>query len=131
MLGDSEPSPSKGRRQATDRFSQTRVIQLTADTNSPSAQVLSGILVLVPGGIGIRGSAALLEHDLLSGLGFTIDMLVVSLSITLGLLIAKIVLPTSFFGSSRHHTEDQRSLAAVMADDRDDMSEEEEEDMAI
>lgn len=68
---------------------------------------------------------------MLSGLGFTIDMLVVSLSITLGLLIAKIVLPTSFFGSSRHHTEDQRSLAAVMADDRDDMSEEEEEDMAI
>lgn len=94
-------------------------------------QTLSGILVLVPGGLGVRGSAALLEHDLLSGVGFTMDMLVVSLSITLGLLIAKIVLPSVFFGSSRLPHEDQMSLAAQMEDDRDEGTEGDEEDMAI
>ena len=79
----------------------------------------------------MRGSAALLEHDLLSGVGFTMDMLVVSLSITLGLLIAKIVLPSGFFGSSRLPHEDQMSLAAQMESDRDEGTEEDEEDMAI
>ncbi|GAQ88884.1 DUF1212 domain containing protein [Klebsormidium nitens] len=97
----------------------------------PVTMTLSGILILVPGGLGVRGSAALLEHDLLSGVGFTMDMLVVSLSITLGLLIAKIVLPSGFFGSSRLPHEDQMSLAAQMEDDRDEGTEGDEEDMAI
>lgn len=102
----------------------------------PLVMVLSGILLLVPGGIGVQGVTAMLGDDVLSGMGFVFDMVIVGLSITLGLLIAKIALPSALFGSTSrsstskdtlpHELEHDRTTAATDSSDSDD-----EEDMAI
>eukprot|EP00898_Chlorokybus_atmophyticus_P001231 jgi/Chlat1/2108/Chrsp17S02705 len=69
-------------------------------TNSlPLAYTLSGILILVPGGVGVRGVEAMLEQNIISGLSFGFDMLMVGMSITIGLLGAKLLLP---FGRGGH-----------------------------
>lgn len=103
----------------------------------PLVMVLSGILLLVPGGIGVQGVTAMLGDDVLSGMGFVFDMVIVGLSITLGLLIAKIALPSALFGSTGrsnstskdtlpHELEHDRPEAAIDTSDSDN-----EEDMAI
>ena len=51
--------------------------------------VLSGILMLVPGSVGLRGVNALLQNDTVSGTQFGFSMLVVALSIAIGLLVAR------------------------------------------
>eukprot|EP00250_Pteridium_aquilinum_P003495 c13814_g1_i2 orf=885-1289(+) len=88
----------------------------------PLVMNLSGILLLVPGGLGVQGITAMLQDDVLSGMGFVFKMLVVGLSITIGLLMAKVVLPSGLFGHGRRRTtKDKSTLAAEF----------EEEDMAI
>jgi uncharacterized membrane protein YjjP (DUF1212 family) len=72
--------------------------------------VLSGILVLVPGSVGLRGVNALLQDDTVSGVKFGFNMLLIALSIAIGLLVSKIAAttpvrrlytPHSMFHSSR------------------------------
>lgn len=82
---------------------------------------LSGILLLVPGGLGVQGITAMLQDDVLSGMGFVFKMVVVGLSITIGLLMAKVVLPAGLFGRGKRTSKDKSTLAAEF----------EEEDMAI
>lgn len=58
----------------------------------PISIVVIGILVLVPGGIGVRGVAAFFSEDSVSGVTLGTQMFGVSLSITLGLLVAKMLI---------------------------------------
>jgi uncharacterized membrane protein YjjP (DUF1212 family) len=85
----------------------------------PLVMVLSGILLLVPGGIGVQGVTAMLGDDVLSGMGFVFDMVIVGLSITLGLLIAKIALPSALFGSTgRSKSTSKNTLPYDLAHDK-------------
>jgi uncharacterized membrane protein YjjB (DUF3815 family) len=88
--------------------------------------VLSGILLLVPGGIGVRGVEAMLKDDVLSGMGFVFNMLVVGLSITIGLLMSKLVLPSGLFGAGRLSWYNKFNLATQLVEDGDDAAAEEE-----
>ncbi|XP_024384416.1 uncharacterized protein C7D4.12c [Physcomitrium patens] len=107
----------------------------------PLVMVLSGILLLVPGGIGVQGVTRMLGDDVLSGLGFVFDMVMVGLSITLGLLIAKIALPSAIFGSTvRVNTHSKSTLPRALEHDRPEdaldssnsnSDSDSEEDMAI
>ncbi|CAI5961899.1 unnamed protein product [Closterium sp. NIES-65] len=83
----------------------------------PLAMKISGIQLLVPGGIGVRGVAAILNQDVMSGIGFVFEMLTVGLAITIGLILANLVLPESMFahGSRPHHN--KRRLAADLRAD--------------
>lgn len=81
----------------------------------------------------MQGVTALLKDDVLSGMGFVFDMVVVALSITVGLLMSKICLPTGLFGNSKQPATSKSTIAEQFGDD-DSSSESsgtEEEDMAI
>jgi uncharacterized membrane protein YjjB (DUF3815 family) len=54
----------------------------------PYANVVSGILFLVPGSMGVRGAAAIIENDVVSATAFGSGMLLTALSITVGLSLA-------------------------------------------
>jgi hypothetical protein len=116
--------------------SGTAYSQFTGDL--PLVMILSGILLLVPGGIGVQGVAAMLQDDVLSGMGFVFDMVVVGLSITLGLLVAKILLPSALLGTSRANANNKNTLPTQLEKDRADdaiassgSDSDSEEDMAI
>jgi len=79
--------------------------------------ILSGILLLVLGGIGVQEVAAMLQDDVLSSMGFVFDMVVVGLSITLGLLVAKILLPSAMLGTSRANANNKNTLPTQMEKD--------------
>lgn len=91
----------------------------------PLVMVLSGILLLVPGGIGVQGVAAMLKGDVSSGMGFVFDMVVVSLSLILGLLIAKLALPTSLH-SNRSGGYTKKNLPALIVQTYEDTPREED-----
>jgi uncharacterized membrane protein YjjB (DUF3815 family) len=56
----------------------------------PLIFMIAGTLVLVPGGLAVRGLASLISEDAISGLGFTGSMLVVGCCIALGLFLAQL-----------------------------------------
>jgi uncharacterized membrane protein YjjB (DUF3815 family) len=56
----------------------------------PVIFMISGTLVLVPGGLAVRGLASLISADAISGLSFTGNMLVVGCCIALGLFLAQL-----------------------------------------
>lgn len=64
----------------------------TLDRPSANTQ-LPGLMLLVPGSLGFRGMAALLERDTLTGLQTAFSMTVVAIALVTGLLIANVVLP--------------------------------------
>eukprot|EP00850_Spirogloea_muscicola_P012067 SM000077S21541 [mRNA] locus=s77:41844:44466:- [translate_table: standard] len=96
----------------------------------PLSMVLSGILLLVPGGIGVQGVAAMLEKDVLSGMGFVFDMMVVGLSITIGLLMAKLIMPQTYFGNGKE-ANTSTTLAEDLEKDEEVSDSDDEEHMAI
>lgn len=53
--------------------------------------LLSGILFLVPGGMGVRSSLGFFNNQAELGVGFVFQLLVIALSITIGLLLASIL----------------------------------------
>jgi len=60
--------------------------------------VLAGILMLVPGSIGVRGVSSMFANDVVSGIQFGFQMLVIGLSITVGLFFANmLVYPRKVF----------------------------------
>ena len=63
--------------------------------NRPSLLVIvPGILMLVPGTIGFRSISALLEAQVVTGVGTLFRMLLTAVAIASGLLIADLVSPT-------------------------------------
>ena len=56
--------------------------------------ILSGILMLVPGSVGLRGVTALLQQNTVSGVQFGFSMLLIALSIAIGLLVARMAANT-------------------------------------
>eukprot|EP00897_Mesotaenium_endlicherianum_P008150 jgi/Mesen1/7363/ME000381S06598 len=100
----------------------------------PLAMKTSGILLLVPGGVGVKGVTAIMDQDVLSGMGFVFDMMVVGLSITIGLLLSKIVLPAGLFGPLKQVANTKNSLARQLEAEEQEIqehSDDEEEHMAI
>mmetsp|Transcript_32834 Transcript_32834/g.80538 ORF Transcript_32834/g.80538 Transcript_32834/m.80538 type:complete len:353 (+) Transcript_32834:115-1173(+) len=76
------------------------------------SSVVCGLLMLVPGGLGLMGVKAFMDEDVLSGLKLGFQMFSVSLSITIGLLVAKVfVFPVSINQKINY---DQPSLQALM-----------------
>lgn len=68
--------------------------------------VISGILFLVPGSMGVRGAAALIDNDYVSGMQFGVGMLLTALSITIGLAVASAIVEattrTAGLGKRQH-----------------------------
>lgn len=54
---------------------------------------LPGILMLVPGSVGFRSFAALLEHDVMGGIEAAFKMSLIAISLVSGLIAANVVLP--------------------------------------
>jgi uncharacterized membrane protein YjjB (DUF3815 family) len=50
----------------------------------------AGVLLLVPGSIGVKGVKSLMEDDVVSGIQFGFSMLTIALSICVGLLTANL-----------------------------------------
>lgn len=59
--------------------------------------LVPALLVLVPGSIGLRGVFSMETRDVLAGVSGAFDMVMVSIALVAGLLIANVVLP------NRHH----------------------------
>jgi uncharacterized membrane protein YjjB (DUF3815 family) len=51
---------------------------------------VAGVLLLVPGSIGVKGVKSLMEDDVVSGIQFGFSMLTIALSICVGLLTANL-----------------------------------------
>lgn len=50
--------------------------------------IIAGVLNLVPGSFGVRGAAAIVDSDFVSGTQFGVSMMLTALSITIGLALA-------------------------------------------
>ncbi len=62
--------------------------------NRPSVLVqLPGLMVLVPGSLGFRSVAALLEEDTLAGVQSAFTVVLIAISLAMGLLIASAIVP--------------------------------------
>ena len=53
-----------------------------------------GLMLLVPGSLGFRSVAALVEHDTLSGVQTAFTMVLVAIALVTGLLLANVLVPT-------------------------------------
>jgi uncharacterized membrane protein YjjB (DUF3815 family) len=52
-----------------------------------------GILLLVPGSIGFRGLAAMLDEKVISGIDTTFKMILTAVALVAGTLIASVIAP--------------------------------------
>jgi len=52
---------------------------------------LAGILLLVPGSIGVVGVGFLISNDIISGITFGFRMIIIALSITVGMLLGNAI----------------------------------------
>ncbi len=62
-----------------------------------SVVLVPGLILLVPGSLGFRTFAALMEHDVISGVDLAFSMALVAVSLVAGLLVANVALPTRRF----------------------------------
>ena len=60
----------------------------------PVVYIVSGILMLVPGGLGVKGATALFDRNDVSVLNFFAAVLQTAVSIAVGLLVAKFIFPS-------------------------------------
>lgn len=64
-------------------------------TSRPASVVVApGILVLVPGSIGFRSIAALMDRSVVAGIDTAMSALVTAIALVVGLLVANVVLPS-------------------------------------
>jgi uncharacterized membrane protein YjjB (DUF3815 family) len=56
--------------------------------------IIGGILVLVPGGLGVRGATSVFSQKGVDGLSFGLNNIMVGFSITMGLMVAKALIPS-------------------------------------
>ncbi|HJR35529.1 MAG TPA: threonine/serine exporter family protein [Gemmatimonadales bacterium] len=64
-------------------------------TSRPSSVVVApGVLVLVPGSIGFRSIAALMDRSVVAGIDNAMSALVTAIALVVGLLVANVVLPS-------------------------------------
>ncbi|MEM8932542.1 MAG: threonine/serine exporter family protein, partial [Acidobacteriota bacterium] len=62
--------------------------------DAPSAiTMMPGLMLLVPGSLGFRSVASLVEHDTLSGMQTAFTVVLVAISLVTGLLVANVVVP--------------------------------------
>jgi uncharacterized membrane protein YjjP (DUF1212 family) len=62
--------------------------------------IVPGLLLLVPGSIGLRSFSLLLEEQTLVGLGTAFDMMLVAISLAIGLLFGSVLVPPRSLGRS-------------------------------
>jgi uncharacterized membrane protein YjjB (DUF3815 family) len=55
--------------------------------------LVPGILLLVPGSVGMRSLTALMEREVISGIETAFRMVVIAVSIVAGILIANVIGP--------------------------------------
>ncbi|EGC31580.1 hypothetical protein DICPUDRAFT_99176 [Dictyostelium purpureum] len=60
---------------------------------SPICSIFSGIILLVPGSMGVKGMFAISNGDLEGGTSFFTGMFFIAISLTMGLLIANLLVP--------------------------------------
>ena len=65
--------------------------------HQPFVLVLNGILVLLPGGISVRGAASLFLADSSNAMNFGSVMVITGFSVTMGLIIARTAFPSSLW----------------------------------
>jgi uncharacterized membrane protein YjjP (DUF1212 family) len=58
-----------------------------------SVMLVPGILLLVPGSLGVRSLSALAAHDFESGIATAVTMVFVAMALVVGLLVANVVVP--------------------------------------
>ena len=64
-------------------------------TSRPASVVVApGILVLVPGSVGFRSIAALMDRSVVAGIDTAMSALVTAIALVVGLLVANVVLPS-------------------------------------
>jgi uncharacterized membrane protein YjjB (DUF3815 family) len=62
-------------------------------TNSPALiPILSGVFLIVPGGMSVKGVHALINDDMSGGLAFGAGMMLVAISISIGLFAASVLM---------------------------------------
>jgi uncharacterized membrane protein YjjB (DUF3815 family) len=59
-----------------------------------STMLVPGMLLLVPGSLGLRGVSSLLDHDVIAGVSGAFEMVMVSIGLVAGLLVANVVVPS-------------------------------------
>jgi len=69
---------------------------------SPLVFIVTGVLMLVPGSLGLRSVLQLLTNETVGGLTAGVDTLVTAGSIAYGLMIAATVLPRPLLGRVPH-----------------------------
>jgi len=63
-------------------------------TSRPASVVVApGVLVLVPGSVGFRSIAALMDQRVVAGIDSAFNALVTAIALVVGLLVANVVLP--------------------------------------
>jgi len=82
----------------------------------PLAMKTSAILLLIPGGIGVSGVVDLLR-DKSAGTVFVFEMLSVTLAITFGLLLGKMVFPEAAFGYAKQRRVDKHKIGQDLLED--------------
>ncbi|RKP17952.1 hypothetical protein ROZALSC1DRAFT_30294 [Rozella allomycis CSF55] len=60
-----------------------------------TAPILAGIMVLVPGSLGIRGVSAFFDKEIQNGVNFGFEMIIIAVSISVGLFIATLLVNPS------------------------------------
>jgi uncharacterized membrane protein YjjB (DUF3815 family) len=75
------------------------VARLTRE--QPIGYLLAGVLLLVPGTVGVKGAAALFQHDTAEVGQFYTAMLTTTMCISVGLLVARLACPGPRRGSGR------------------------------
>ncbi|MDP6943174.1 MAG: threonine/serine exporter family protein [Myxococcota bacterium] len=62
--------------------------------NRPAALLeVPGIMVLVPGSVGLRSLTALLSHDVVAGIEVGVEMLITASALVVGVLLANVLIP--------------------------------------
>jgi len=61
-------------------------------THKPAVvYLLGGVMLLLPGSVGVKGVTAMMSDDVISGIQFTFQMFVTAMCITIGQFIAHVV----------------------------------------
>jgi uncharacterized membrane protein YjjP (DUF1212 family) len=63
--------------------------------HSPTTTIVCGIIMLVPGGLAVRGAASMFTSRGVSAIDFGVSMITTSFSITMGLIVAKAMIPST------------------------------------
>jgi uncharacterized membrane protein YjjB (DUF3815 family) len=74
----------------------------------PLVYILCGLLVLVPGGMGVKGSSSMFSGDVKSGLEFTFQMVLIGVVLAIGVFLALLPRKSWFCSNVRTNKDNNR-----------------------